>query len=173
MKIRNYLRRRMYEARSPFFWFIEQTAHLGQPAKERLVAEIGSQPSVICSSSFIPMYRRRLYFSNIPGLEELARRVRGKLTNKRLQDFLDPFSTALVCIAPTITTNSSSQNYPVLERGVRRKLNISEAESLMGFDKNFTACGTLQQQKRLGLIGRAWCCDVISAIWQPLCEMFS
>lgn len=171
-RIRNYLRQRMYHFRSPFFYFIEQTAHLGHKARVRLVSELGSHPETICSSSFTAAYRRRLYFSNIPGLSQLASKVKGKLTKKSLQEFLDPYSYALVRIAPTLTSNSHCQNYPVMEGGVRRKLNIAEVERIMGYPRDFTSVGFLSQQRRLKLVGRGWCSNVIESIWFPLSEMF-
>lgn len=162
----------MYALRSPFFYFIEQTAHMGHPARSRLITEIGSQPETICSSSYTAAYRKRLYFSNIPGIQELAAKVRGKLSSKTLQEYLDPFSYALVRIAPTLTTNSHSQNHPVLESGIRRKLNVAEMERILGYPQDFTSVGFLSQQRRSRLVGRGWCSHVISAIWSPLSEMF-
>ena len=122
----------------PFFWLLEQTAHMSVPCRERLLREVGEPCHIICSSSHSASYRRRAYFGNIPYLAENAASCVGRFSGQPLQTFLEPYRVARTIIAPCLTSNVSLQKRPVqnVDSGEWDNLSVPEMERLMGL------CGT-------------------------------
>jgi site-specific DNA-cytosine methylase len=138
VRIRNFLFHKAKVRREPFFWFFENTAHMDRSTRTDMemyteimrptaqlmwyllrnsckqytftsFSALGCRPVRCCSSSFLPVNRRRLFFGNIPLMEETSEKLSKHKQPQCLQSIVGPWRKAVVETVPTITTKSSSQ----------------------------------------------------------------
>jgi hypothetical protein len=61
----------------------------------------------------------------------------------------------------------------VTAAGVPTKLTINDFEVLLGFPKSYTDEGSIPINRRMKLLGKAWCVPVVAELLRPLSEMFA
>ncbi|KAK3917166.1 DNA (cytosine-5)-methyltransferase 3A, partial [Frankliniella fusca] len=175
VKIKDSLQRRVVASGLPFFWLFENTSHMEDDVLSDITSVMGSEPTTICASAFVPMNRKRNFWGNIPRMRDLCTYT-DQTTGLELQDFLRPNRNANFSSVKTVTTNRSNLKKgvakPVTMNGTESHLYVNEVESLMGFPIHYTDGCDLSVTQRLQLLGRSWCAPVVAKILEPLSEIY-
>ncbi|KAJ1519824.1 hypothetical protein ONE63_005076 [Megalurothrips usitatus] len=177
--IRDYLMDKAMRNRRPFYWLFENTAKLEVSTQEAMTAALGCSPVMCCSSSYLPARRQRLFWGNTPYINEVAEEMRRRVRTTSMQDIIGPDRLPSLEIFPTITTNGSAKVCvqtgkitAVYANGRADTLEISDYERLLGFTQSYTDVGRLSFSRRLRLLGKSWCIDVVTELLRPLVDLF-
>ncbi|XP_052130496.1 DNA (cytosine-5)-methyltransferase 3C-like [Frankliniella occidentalis] len=174
VRVRNQLSAAAQAQGRNFFWLFENTSHLETKVKAAMSEALGCRPIERCATKYSATKRKRLFWSNIPGVYE------GREKNERrrlLQEYLGHVRTAMVPVAKTFTTNRAAQKnamgcLPVSYQGKPEGLFARDLEVLLGFPAGFTDYGGMSNTARSKLLGRSWSVDVVMALLAPLKDFF-
>lgn len=167
---------------SPVFWLFENVCSMKNEERDFISKFLRCQPSTFDAIQYSPAKRQRLFWGNIPGMEN-TKPSPGSQHCLKLQDCLAPVPgrVATVDKINTITSQPSSlrvrntdgnMEHPVRQNGTVERLWPTEVELIMGFPKHYTDVGRLGFKDRLYLLGKAWSIPVVEQIFSGLKESF-
>ncbi|KAK3918155.1 DNA (cytosine-5)-methyltransferase 3B [Frankliniella fusca] len=174
VRVLNFFKEKTIKEGTKLYWLFENTATMDAQTKSKITMTLGCDPIVRCSSSFVPMNRKRYFWHNLPEVYCFMATHKNFLT---LQDYLEPYRKALVQKVPTLTTNVAAQCSgkknirPVEWNGEEEYLSPTDYERLLGFPKHFTDCG-LTHSARIKVLGKSWSVHVVASLLYPLSDMY-
>ncbi|XP_052129832.1 DNA (cytosine-5)-methyltransferase 3A-like [Frankliniella occidentalis] len=173
IRIRDIMIQKAAEHGHLFLWMMEMTAHMELKDWETMTRDVGQKPLKTDAGWYLPVNRERLFWTNVPQIEEQESRT----SPIKIDELLCPGRKANYSRCSTITSNPSNQIKggiePVSGRHGQDNYYILELERLQGFPDNHTAVGNLSITKRRKLIGKAWCIPQVAGILRVLTELFS
>ncbi|KAK3909778.1 DNA (cytosine-5)-methyltransferase 3B [Frankliniella fusca] len=167
VRIIRYLQDKYTKENHSVKWLFENTCHLDKDTLLQMNSDMGV-PSKRCSSSFLPVTRKRFFWGNIAGLQHDTVVRKSKLT---LQDCIDGNKTAIISEARTLTSNRSGQRCVEYE-GKREFFSPTDYERLQGLEAHYTDAN-LSITARIKLLAKGWCIPVIVDILSSLVPIFS
>ena len=155
---------------------------------------------ICCSSSFLPVYRKRYFWGNIPdlrarsdaminlipcGLQDILIQTcqcrsgshndnqlfKSILRYDILLRYANELLNAYTSYCSLKCNAGKGKVLPIVEDGEESALTITEREVLLGFSKHYTDVG-LSLTRRNKLLGKSWRVPVITYLLQPLADMY-
>jgi DNA (cytosine-5)-methyltransferase 3A len=189
-----------FEGKSGLFWefvrvlkevkptyFLLENVVMKQEWQDVISEALGVKPIEISSSKFLPQMRKRLYWTNIPNIQQPEQ------VDYKMSDFIEGEGFPSSCdvkrvfkkkkIFNTLTATywkgirgSSRPAVSVREgfldddRIAHRMLTPNECEAIQGVPKNYTDC--VSKTQRYKMLGNGWTVPVITHIFKHLPEDF-
>lgn len=172
--------RALKEAKPKYFLY-ENNKSISRDIKNAITKELGVEPIMINSALVSGQERKRMYWTNIPNVEQPQDRgILFKNIVKKDRDWfpllpwcqkewggvkkVNTLRTLLSDKSFCLTTNKSHpKNYYLnSDRTMMTKLDAEEAELLQTLPKGYTDC--IPEGKRFKAIGNGWTIDVIAHI---------
>jgi DNA (cytosine-5)-methyltransferase 3A len=164
-------------------YFLLENVIMKKEWEDVITEAMGVKPIEIVSSKFVPQARRRLYWTNIPGIEQPEQ------VEYNVSDFIDSEGFPSSCgvdrvfkrkkIFNTLTatywkgirgsgrpTVSTGEGFLDDDRSKHRMLTPNECERLQGVDLNYT--DVVSKTQRYKMLGNGWTVDVIAHIFKSL-----
>jgi len=165
---------RIFNECKPTYWLFENS-RMKKEYQAIISKYLGTEPVKINSSLVSAQNRERLYWTNIPNLEQPSDK------KIMLKDIIGEYDGIWVYPrgynkggvqsykgkSPTITTSSWQHNFLISLNGVNRKFTVSEVEQLQTLPVNYTNCG-ISDNQRYKIIGNGWNVDTIVHIFQGI-----
>ena len=185
-----------FDGKSKLFWefvrvlketnpkyFLLENVIMKKEWEQVITDALGVEPIEIVSSKFVPQNRRRLYWTNIPNVEQ------PKQVDYNVNDFFDGDGFPSACdvkrifkekkLFNTITATyykgirgssrpavSTKEGFLDDDRDAHRMLTPNECEALQTVPKNYTDC--VSKTQRYKMLGNGWTVDVIKHIFKNL-----
>jgi site-specific DNA-cytosine methylase len=161
-------------------YFLLENVIMKKEWEDVITEALGVKPIEIASSKFVPQARRRLYWTNIPGVEQPEQ------VEYNVLDFIDGDGFPSSCgvdrvfkrknIFNTLTATywkgirgsgrpavSIDEGFLDDDRSKHRMLTPTECEKLQTIPLNYTDC--VSKTQRYKMIGNGWTVDVIAHIF--------
>ncbi|KAK3909598.1 DNA (cytosine-5)-methyltransferase 3C [Frankliniella fusca] len=150
-----------------FFWFFENTCAMEVETKNTISRFLGCQPLKVCASSFVPMKRKRYFWTNLPvDQDQIINHhllpVDDIVEHAKLQDFLlGSGRKAQTDVLPTFTSNKLNMvkngMFPVVDdQDGEGHVHLSEIESLFGLPSFYTAGPDMPLHSRKRMLAKCW-----------------
>lgn len=172
--------RALKESKCKYFIY-ENNYSISKDIKDAITKELGVMPIMINSNLVSAQDRKRMYWTNIPGVEQPQDRgIKFNEVVRKDREWFDILPWSLKVWGSKrkidtlrtldaeksfcLTTNKSHpKNYYLnSDRNKMTKLNSEEAEILQTLPKGYTAC--IPEGKRFKAIGNGWTVEVIAHI---------
>jgi len=163
-------------------YFLLENVIMKKEWEQIITDALGVNPIEITSAKFVPQSRRRLYWTNIPGVEQPNQVV------YNVNDFFDGDGLPSICnvkrlfkrknIFNTLTATywkgirgcrpsvSTKEGFYDDDRSVHRMLTPNECEGLQTVPIDYTDC--VSKTQRYKMLGNGWTVDVIAHIFKGL-----
>lgn len=164
-------------------YFMLENVKMKKESQDVITKFLGVEPIEIVSSKLVPQIRRRLYWTNIPNIEQPNQ------VNYDVNDFFSGNGFPSSCgvdrvfkrknVFSTITATyykgirgsgrpavSTKEGFYDDDRKAHRILTPNECEALQTVPKNYTDC--VSNTQRYKMLGNGWTVDVIAHIFKNL-----
>lgn len=164
-------------------YFLLENVRMKKEWEDVITESLGVKPIEITSAKFVPQARRRLYWTNIPNVDQ------PKQIEYNVQDFIEGDGFPSSCninrvfkrkqIFNTLTATywkgirgssrpavSIREGFLDQDRGAHRMLTPSECERLQTVPIGYTDC--VAKTHRYKMLGNGWTVDVISYIFENI-----
>tara|TARA_R110002167_G_scaffold348859_1_gene560473 strand:+ start:60 stop:881 length:822 start_codon:yes stop_codon:yes gene_type:complete len=173
---------RVLKETKPKYFMLENVV-MKKEWEQVITDALGVEPIEIVSDKFVPQKRRRLYWTNIPNIEQ------PKQVNYDVNDFFDGNGFPSSCdikrnfkkksVFNTLTATyykgirgsgrpavSTKEGFLDDDRDAHRMLTPNECEALQTVPKNYTDC--VSKTQRYKMLGNGWTVDVIAHIFKNM-----
>jgi len=163
---------RLLKETKPTYFLLENVG-MKQEYQDVITEYLGVSPIIINSSLVSAQNRKRLYWTNIPGVEVpedkkiFLKNIVGEY--KGIWVYPRGYNKGGVqhynSKCPTITTSSWQNNFFIQKNDIeKRRFKISEVEMLQTIPINYTNCEGVSDNRKFKAIGNGWTIDVIAHI---------